>query len=71
MDYAVVNIATSVIENVIVLEDGANWAPPEGTKIVQLVGNFGIGDTWDGSTFVKVIVPVIEDSSENTPSVVE
>ena len=71
MDYAVVNIATSVIENVIVLEDGANWAPPEGTQIVLLVGSFGIGDTWDGSTFIKAIAPVIETPSENTPSAIK
>ena len=57
MDFAVVNTQTSIVENVVVLAEGANWNPPEGCIVVPLVGQFGIGDTWDGSSFTRAPEP--------------
>lgn len=70
MDYAVVNIATSLVENTIVLEEGSNWTPPSGTQIIPLDGNFEIGDTWDGVKFIRAPNPVLETSSGSTPNVI-
>jgi len=43
--------ATKVVVNVILLEDGAEWSPPAGQELApQHDGN--IGDTWDGIKFV-------------------
>lgn len=48
----VLDSATKVVANVILLEDGVEWTPPEGQELApQHDGN--IGDTWDGSSFVS------------------
>lgn len=70
MDYAVVNILTSIIENTVVVEDGANWSPPSGTEIIPLVGNFQIGDTWDGTKFIRAPSPILENTSGTEPNVI-
>ena len=70
MDYAVINIATSAIENVIVLEEGSQWTPPEGTQIVPLVLGFGIGDAWDGINFTRTPNPILETTSGSEPDVI-
>jgi hypothetical protein len=51
--------ATKVVINVIALEDGAIWTPPDGMELApQHDGE--IGDTWDGTQFVKPPEPVDE-----------
>ncbi len=70
MNYAIVNITTSFVENTIVLEEGSNWTPPSGTKIIPLDGNFETGDTWDGTKFIRAPIPVLETSSGSTPNVI-
>lgn len=72
MDYAVVN-SDGTIQNVIVLEEGADWTPPEGTEIVPLVSGVGMLHTWDGVQFVAPpeIVEILEESiSQEVPSVI-
>ena len=55
----ILDSATKVVVNVILLEDGADWVPPLGQELApQHDGS--IGDTWDGSKFVA---PVVEPSS--------
>jgi len=50
----ILDSATKVVVNVIVLEDGVVWTPPEGQELApQHDGN--IGDTWDGSKFVAPV----------------
>lgn len=51
--------ATKVVVNVIELEDGANWTPPNGLELAPQHDG-GIGDTWDGAQFVKPLDPVDE-----------
>jgi hypothetical protein len=55
----ILDSATKVVVNVIVLDDGVVWTPLEGQELApQHDGN--IGDTWDGSKFVA---PVEEKAS--------
>ena len=52
----IINSATKIVENVIVIEDGVEWSAPHGFEIApNNTGN--IGDTWDGEKFVSPIVP--------------
>jgi hypothetical protein len=44
--------ATKVVVNVIELEDGAIWTPPLGMELAPQHDG-AIGDTWDGTQFVK------------------
>jgi len=50
---------TKVVVNVIEIEDGAIWTPPTGTVLAPQHDG-GIGDTWDGTQFVKPPEPVDE-----------
>lgn len=50
---------SKVVVNVIELEDGAVWTPPAGMELAPQHDG-GIGDTWDGTQFVKPPVPVDE-----------
>ena len=52
--------ATKVVVNVIEIEDGAVWTPPNGMELAPQ-HNGGIGDTWDGTQFVKP--PELEDET--------
>lgn len=51
MRKTVVNKATGLVANVIVLEDGANWPVPAGHLLVDAEAQGSVGDTWDGFTF--------------------
>ncbi len=56
----ILDSATKVVVNVILLEDGVEWSLPAGHEFApQHDGN--IGDTWDGSKFVA-------PPEERTPS---
>ena len=52
MDYAIVNVQTNIVENIVVLEENSTWIPPEGTTVVPLIGSFGTGDMWNGTEFI-------------------
>jgi len=53
---------TKIVVNVIELEDGAQWTPPAGTELAPQHDG-GIGDTWDGTQFVKPPEPEIVDET--------
>lgn len=64
--------ATKVVVNVIELEDGVMWTPPAGTELAPQHDG-GIGDTWDGTQFVKPVVePPVESviTEEQAPNVI-
>lgn len=68
MNYALVNTANNIVENILVLEEGAAWAPPSGFIAVPIASPFGIGDSWDGTQFIKqkiIIVPAISKGVQN------
>lgn len=48
------------VENIIEIEEGVNWQPPEGYYLI-FAGNGSIGDTWNGTKFIKPSLPVIPD----------
>lgn len=50
MRKAVVKQATGLVINVIEVEEGANWSPPEGCILMD---GGEIGDMWDGKQFIK------------------
>ncbi len=63
MDYALVNKQTNIVDNVIVLEEGAQWTPPSDMHLVPLEPQFGAGDTWDGTSFIRQPMPEPVDDS--------
>ena len=64
MNYALVNKQTNIVENIIVLEEGAQWTPPSDMHLVQLTSEFGVGDTWDGTSFIRR--PMLEPVDDST-----
>lgn len=50
MRKAVVGLASGKVVNVIEIEEGAKWSPPEGCALMD---GGEIGDTWDGKKFIK------------------
>jgi len=52
---AVIHIATGLVTNVIEL-DGGRWTPPAGHEI-RPAQRASIGDTWNGTVFVKAADP--------------
>lgn len=56
MRKSVARQATGLIINVIQIEDGAIWSPPKGCILMD---GGEIGDTWDGTHFIKPIPPVL------------
>lgn len=59
----ILDSATKVVVNVILLEDGVEWSPPEGQEIAPS-SDGSIGDTWDGEKFVAPPMPVQSDPLE-------
>ena len=54
MKKSVVRKSDGVVVNIIEIEDGANWEPPEGC---ELMDGGEIGDVWDGVKFTKAALP--------------
>ena len=49
--WAVIDSATNIVDNVIVLEEGAEWTPPPDHYIKNITGlEVGIGWTYDPTT---------------------
>lgn len=57
MYLALVNTSTNIVENVVTLPENANvWVVPNGYDAIETeVG--AIGDTWNGTEFVKPTPP--------------
>ena len=54
---AVVYTSTGLVDNVIEIEDSAEWAVPAGYELVSAVGGVSPGATWDGSKFIAPVIP--------------
>lgn len=59
----VINNDTGRIENIILLDDGVEWASPEGCTVLESEDAGNIGDVWDGESFVTP-EPEPEDESD-------
>lgn len=73
MHFALVNTETNVVENVIDLEDGAIWSPPQGHIIVPYETGVSPGATWNGTEFIPVPPPpppAIEPVSDGIQNVI-
>ena len=57
-------IKDSVVVNVVEIESGAEWTPPEGHSIGIEGGQ--IGDTWDGSKYT----PPVQDAETDEEIVI-
>lgn len=59
----VIDSLTKVVVNIIELEDGVLWSPPEGNELApQHDGN--IGDTWNGTQFVSPVEEPINEPNQ-------
>ena len=67
MNYAVINTETNIVQNIIALEEGAEWSPPQGHFIVPYTTAVSPGDTWNGAEFIPQPPPPVETIVETTP----
>lgn len=68
---SLVNIETKIVENVIVLDDGVEYAAPSGFELIEQSGG-NIGDTWDGAVFIRPKEPeeISIDDPGSVPNVI-
>ncbi len=66
--YAVINSDTNICDNVIVLDEGSTWTPPETHYIVNIDGlEVGIGFYYDPATQVWTAPPSVTASFSPSP----
>ena len=67
--YAMVVTATGAVDNVIVYDGVATFALPDGIELIEDTGS-GVpaepGGTWNGSAFVRAVVPEIPADEART-----
>lgn len=63
MRKAVVREADGFVENVIEIEEEAEWQPPENCYLIDAADG-SPGDTWDGEKFVKPELPEPEPARD-------
>lgn len=51
---AIIKKSDGYVENIIEIEDGAQWKPSQGCYLVD-AGNASQGDTWTGTKFIKPV----------------
>lgn len=70
MRKAVIRQLDGFVDNVIEIEDGANWYPPDGCFLID-GGDGSPGDTWDGIKFVKPELPILEPPRSTYVSIID
>ena len=55
--YAMVVTATGVVDNVIVYDGVSPFTPPAGVELIEATDDAEPGGTWNGSAFVRAVVP--------------
>ena len=55
--YAMVVTATGAVDNVIVYDGVSPFTPPAGVELIEATDNAEPGGTWNGSAFVRAVVP--------------
>ena len=55
--YALIITATGVVDNVIEYDGSSPFNPPSGMELREATSNAEIGGTWNGSAFVRAVVP--------------
>ena len=72
--YALIDTATGDVVNVIEWDGVSEYAIPDGLEVIEADRNAEPGGTWDGSSFVRIIIPspdriavlMHEGTAENT-----
>ena len=57
--YAIVITETGIVENVIAYDGVATLTLPDGKEIREADNNAEIGGTWNGSEFVRAVIPEV------------
>ena len=55
--YAMVVTATGAVDNVIVYDGVSPFTPPTGIELIEATDDAEPGGTWNGSAFVRAVVP--------------
>lgn len=55
--YAIVNKTTNIVVNMTVWDGISEWHPGDEYLLMQ-TDSAGIGDVWDGNTFITLVSPV-------------
>ena len=55
--YAMVVTATGAVDNVIVYDGVSPFTPPAGIELIEATDDAEPGGTWNGSAFVRAVVP--------------
>jgi hypothetical protein len=55
--YAMVVTASGLVDNVIVYDGVSPFTPPTGIELIEATDNAEPGGTWNGSAFVRAVVP--------------
>ena len=55
--YAMVVTATGAVDNVIVYDGVSPFTPPAGIELIEATDNAEPGGTWNGSAFIRAVVP--------------
>ena len=55
--YAMVVTATGAVDNVIEYDGSSPFTPPPGVELIEATDGAEPGGTWNGSAFVRAVVP--------------
>ena len=55
--YAMVVTASGLVDNVIVYDGVSPFTPPTGIELIEATNDAEPGGTWNGSAFVRAVVP--------------
>jgi hypothetical protein len=61
-NFALINLETSIVENVVALSEGSEWQPPAGFEVQPLGENVGIGWTWANGEWIEPPQPEPEQT---------
>ena len=64
--YALIITATGVVDNVIEYDGSAPFTPPTGMELREAGENAEVGGTWNGSAFVRAVVPTVPTDEART-----
>ena len=55
--YALIITATGVVDNVIEYDGSSPFNPPSGMELREATDDAEVGGTWNGSAFVRAVIP--------------
>ena len=64
--YALIITASGKVDNVIEYDGSAPFTPPSGMELREADANAEIGGTWNGSAFVRAVIPTVPTNEART-----